>query len=178
VLAAPAQELMRARGLQRGHGSPGTLFATVFCRAHCQADPNWAQRTGGHEWDTVKHLASNGLDPAATVLVDDSARKVLAAEAGNVLLVPTYRGAGAPLAPPEDIFLGAGPSSSLNAQHTGYKFPVDCEDVPAPGHLPLLRLLCGLLLARLSGLPAGVDVRAALPGLRAELAEVRASCGY
>lgn len=70
------QVMLRAKGLERGVGAAGALFAFVLTRQHCRPDGEWQQRADGNEWDTIKPLALHGLDIRRTILLDDSLRKV------------------------------------------------------------------------------------------------------
>lgn len=59
-------------------------------RQYCAPDETRHQRPDGKFYDTVKPLADHGLDLSRTVLLDDSARKVLPDESMNALIVPPF----------------------------------------------------------------------------------------
>jgi len=50
----------------------------------------WETRPGGQSHDTVKPLASNGLNLRTTLLVDNEARKAFRGEERNVIQLPTW----------------------------------------------------------------------------------------
>ena len=92
------------------HGDGSILFSPILHRDMCQADQEvrssfvcilgfkthqllslqWQTRPGGQSHDTVKPLASNGLDLKTTLLVDNEARKAVRGEETNVIELPTW----------------------------------------------------------------------------------------
>jgi hypothetical protein len=86
------QTYMEAMGMtwQYGQGVEDSLFSVVLTRSHCSPDTEWQQREGGEPYDTVKPISSHGFDLSRTVLIDDSARKVLSGERDNALVLPTF----------------------------------------------------------------------------------------
>lgn len=73
----------------RNKAPEDSLFQLFLTRDYCVPDTEWHQREGGKPHDTVKPIAAHGLDLTRTILIDDSLRKVLAAERGNSLELPT-----------------------------------------------------------------------------------------
>ena len=66
------------------------LFSTVMNRSNCIPDESWRSRPDGRDYDTLKPLARNGLDPLMTFLIDNHARKAAPGEESNVLIMPTW----------------------------------------------------------------------------------------
>ena len=52
--------------------------------------PQWRDRPGGKEWDTIKPLTLHGCPLASTVLVDNDDHKCVPGEERNMLLVPDW----------------------------------------------------------------------------------------
>ena len=146
-------------GLRRSaspHGPPQSsapgrhIFEIILHRSHCRPDPGWQAREGGRDWDTVKPLRVHGLDPARTVIIDDSARKILPEDLACLVQVPLFDAAA----------VAAARESALHLDR-------------AAGNLPLMRMLCVLLVDTLGGGAGNADVRVALPALRDALAQVQ-----
>jgi hypothetical protein len=144
------------RGAARSTGNPVPVFEVVLERSCCRADPNWQQR-GGNEWDTVKPLQLHRIDLARTILVDDSARKLLPEEVSNCILVPGYEADS----PAE--------SASTLRPPVGQGAAWRRRDGEGP---PVLRMLCVLLREAVRQMAGTSDMRAVLPGLQRQLDEV------
>lgn len=66
------------------------LFQVVMPRHYCIPDETRHTRHDGKHYDTVKPLGAHGLDLSRTVLLDDTARKILPDEKMNGLIVPPF----------------------------------------------------------------------------------------
>ena len=138
------------------HGPPQSsapnsqIFEIILHRSHCRPDPGWQAREGGRDWDTVKPLRVHGFDPARTVIIDDSARKILPEDSACLVQVPLFDAAA----------VAAARDSALHVDR-------------ATGQLPLMRMLCALLVDMLGGGAVGANVRVSLPALRDAFEQVR-----
>jgi NLI interacting factor-like phosphatase len=83
----PAQEYLAAHNLawKRSHPLHRSTFGPILCREHCRRRGGADSAAAG----TVKPLAQHGFDPSRTILVDDSANKVLREEMGSCIILPT-----------------------------------------------------------------------------------------
>ena len=66
------------------------LFSLVMDRSNCIPDLHWRSRPDGRDYDTLKPLLGNGLNPLQTLLVDNHARKAAPGEDSNILILPTW----------------------------------------------------------------------------------------
>lgn len=66
------------------------LFQIQLTREYCAPDKTRFKRPDGKHYDTVKPLGSHGFDLSRTLLLDDSARKILPHEKMNGLIVPPF----------------------------------------------------------------------------------------
>jgi NLI interacting factor-like phosphatase len=129
------------------------FFEIVYSRNHCRPDHNWKQRPGGRFFDTVKPLALHSLDLARTIIIDDTARKILPEEATNALLVPPFFAASDPGFVEETDDCIAGEQRRQRYRRTpgpvkppGGETPATAAAKPPHPHLPVLRAVCSLLL--------------------------------
>lgn len=140
---------------------PGAFFSVVLDRGFCRRDPDWRRRPGGRPHDSLKPLAEHDFDPARTIIVDDSLRKILPAEQGSAVILPEYATAADPAcaSEPHDTPL---PLREPNGQE---------DPLVIPRQMPVLRILANLLLHHVRGVHG--DVRPALEHVRADLDQVR-----
>lgn len=143
---------------------PGALFALVLDRSFCRPDPGWQRRPGGRPHDSIKPLAAHGFDPARTIIIDDSLRKILPDEHGSAIIVPEYVTAADPAC-----------ASEPHDTPLPVREPDGTEDpLTIPCQMPVLRVLACLLLHHVRGVDG--DIRPALEHVRADLEQVRV-CG-